>query len=520
MRRIYILLIILVLGVTGMAYLYFSNLNRESSPSDVSLNLISANAPIIFTFENDKGFYDILSQQDVTNNLLGTAKSDLLKALRENVINNAKFNHLIEGEKVVVGFLPTKTEQVDFIIATQTKEKKIDALALNQINATLKEDGNAYHIKFGDSSECYVAVINRSIFLSNSKKALSVLAETKIPNNEFAEYIKQNNRFGKNTLANVYINYKQLPHLLKSILNTNLTGELSVFNQQNAYASLSYNFSSDKLLLNGYTEVKDAQNYFKLFVDQKEQKINIDQFFPEQTANYTLFNIDDYAVWDKALKAWQKGKKEDEKIAEQLRNIDEKYRIDINQIFPKYFNKQLATIELKSGEKLGIVEIKNGDKLGQLLLDLGSDYAPDVRIFKEPNLLYNYFGEPFKKFERPFYTIIDNHLVVANNASTVQVFLNAYRNDHLLMNTDDYHTFKDQTSSAATIAFYINNKNSNDIFGRNLKAPYYKQYKSEKGVKSYNAFGYQLSADNGKFTSNILLLKNQTKADTVKLTEN
>ena len=520
MRKIYILLIILVLGVTGMTYLYFSNLNREGSASDTSLHLVSANAPIIFTFENDKGFYDILSQQQVTNDLLGAEKSNLLKGLRDNIVNNTKLNHLIEGEKVIVGFLPTKTDQIDFIIATQTKSNQLDASIFNQTNAIIKKDGAAYLVKFGDTSECYVSIINRSIFLSNSKNALDILSKTKLPNDEFADYIKQNNRFGKNTLANVYINYKQLPTLLKNILNTNLTGELTVFNQQNAYASLSYNFSSDKLLLNGYTEIKDGQNYFKLFVDQKEQKINIDQLFPEQTANYLLFSINDYAVWSKALKSWQKSKKEDEKIAEQLRKIDEKYRIDINQIIPKYFNKQLATIELKSGEKLGIVEIKNGDKLGQLLLDLGSEYATDIRIFKEPNLLYNYFGEPFKKFERPFYTIIDNHLVVANNASTIQIFLNAYKNDHLLMNTDAYNAFKDQISSAATIAFYINNKNSNDFFGRNLKPLYYKQYKSEKGVKNYNAFGYQLSADHGKFTSNILLLKNQTKTDTVKLIDN
>ncbi|WP_162796028.1 hypothetical protein [Pedobacter nanyangensis] len=520
MKKIYIILIVLVLGVTGMAYLYFSNLDKESSPSDISLNLVSANAPIIFTFENDKGFYDILGQQTVTNDILGAEKSNLLKTLRTLISNNTSLNHLIDGEKITIGFLPTSANRVDFIIATQTKAKKFDHTVLNQLNATVKQEGSAYHIKFGDTSECFISIINKSIFLSNNKKALTMLGTTKLPNNEFAEYIKQNNRFSKNTLANVYINYKQLPSLLKNILNTNLTGELNIFNKQAAYASLNYNFSSDKLLLNGYTQINDAQNYFRLFVDQKEQKVNIDQLFPEQTANYTLFSINDYAIWHKALKVWQKSKKEDEKIAEQLHNINEKYRIDIDQTFPKYFNKQFATLELKSGEKLGIVEIKNGDKLGQLLLDLGSDYAPDIRIFKETDLLYNYFGEPFKKFERPFYTIIDNHLVVANYASTIQVFLNAYKNDHLLVNTDSYNAFKDQISSATTIAFYVNHKNSHDIFGKNLKAPYYKQYKSEKGVKNYNAFGYQLSADNGKFTSNILLLKNQTKTDTIKFSGN
>ncbi len=85
-------------------------------------------------------------------------------------------------------------------------------------------------------------------------------------------------------MANVYINYNQLPAILKNVLNTNLIGELSIFNKQNAYAALSYNFGSDKFLLNGYTQINDNQNYFKLFIDQKEQKINIDQFFPEQTA--------------------------------------------------------------------------------------------------------------------------------------------------------------------------------------------------------------------------------------------
>ena len=514
MKKIYYILSILVLATIGMAYLYFSNLNKESNASENALNLVSANAPIIFTFENDKSFYDILSKQTVTNEILGTEKSNLLKVLRESIANNKHLNHFIEKEKITIGFLPGAKNGVDFILATQTKSKNFDNNALNQIKATIKKEGSLYQIKFGDTAQCYITIINQSLFLSNSKDALSLIEATKTTKNDFKEYIKQNNRFSKNTLANVYINYNQLPAILKNVLNTNLIGELSIFNKQNAYAALSYNFGSDKFLLNGYTQINDNQNYFKLFIDQKEQKINIDKFFPEQTANYVFFAIDDYTKWSEELKKHQKEKKEDTKIAKQQKDISEKYRIEIEQTFPKYFNKQLATLELKTGEKLGIIELTNGEKLGQLLLDLSSEYAPEIRIFKEPNLIYNFFGEPFKKFERPFYTIIDNHFVMANNASTIQAFLNSYNNDHLLASTENYIQFKDQTSSSATIAFYINNQNSNDIFGRNLKPAYYKQYKSEKGVKNYNAFGYQLSADNGKFMSNILLLKKQTKTTT------
>jgi len=512
MRRIYILLILLMFGVVGMAYLYFSNLNKEGSASDISLNLVAANAPIIFTFENDKSFYEILSGQKITDNILGEEKSKLLSSLRENLIRNGNINSLFEGEKIVIGFLPGTNNKVDFLIASQTKLETIDIGLLNKLKASIKKEGNQYNINFSDSTTCYVTIINKSVFLSNSKDALSKIGGTKLPKNDFADYIKQNTRVNKNTLANIYINYKQLPLLLKNILNSNLSGELAIFNKQDSYASLSYNFGSDKILLNGYTDIEDANNYFKLFVDQKEQKVNIDQLFPDQTANYAIFNVDNYENWSKALKNWQQERKEYTAIEQQHKAINEKYRIDITQTFPQYFNKQLAVFQLKSGEKLGIIEIKNGDKLGQLLLDLSSEYAPDIRIFKEPKLLYNFFGDPFKKFERPFYTIIDNHFVVANYASSIQAFLNSYKNNNLLISTEGYTHFKDQTSSSATIAFYINNKNSNDIFGRNLKSAYYKQYRTENGVKSYNAFGYQLSAENGKFMSNVLLLKNQTKA--------
>ncbi|MGE6219686.1 hypothetical protein ACQKCH_07645 [Nubsella zeaxanthinifaciens] len=510
MRKIYITLALLILGVAGMAYLYFSNLMKDSNNNDHALYTVVNSAPVIFTFENDKGFYDILSKQEVTTELLGTEKSQLLKTLKSAIVDNSGINNWIEGKKVILGFLPGQNNTVDFAIAVQLQNMDVNEASLKNLKAEIKKEGNYYELKFGDTATCYLSLKNQAIFISNSKQGITQINAAKNTESDFADYIKKNSRFAKNTLANIYVNYGQLPSLLKNILNSTLTGELSLFNKQNAYAALSYNFGSDKLLLNGYTEVNSETNFFKLFADQKEQKVSIDQCFPEQTANYTLFTIEDYEKWSKALKNLQKENKEEDKINKQHQEINEQYRIKIEQSFPVYFNKQLAVLQLKTGEKIGVVDIKNGDKLEQFLLDLSTEYAPEIRIFKEPHLLGNFFGEPFKKFERPFFTIIDNHFVVANYASTLQVFLNSYRGNKLLVSTNDYTYFKDQISSSATIAFYINRDNSSDIFSKNLRAPYYKQYQSKNGVKDYNAFGYQLSADNGKFLSNVLLLKNQT----------
>lgn len=511
MRNIYIILTALILGIAAMAYLYFSNLMNDGNHNDHSLYTLANEAPVLFVFESDKGFYDILSRQQITTEILGKEKSSLLAALKTTLVDNDNVNSWIAGKKIIMGFLPGPNNQTDFVLAAQPDTENFNINAIKNINANVEKKGDYYQIKFGDTAQCFIALKNQSIFIASSEKAITSTLAASSNEGEFSAYVKQNNRFSKNALANVYINYNQVPLLLKNILNSTLTGELNLFNKQDSYAALSYNYGSDKLLLNGYTEIKDQKNYFHLFTTQKEQKVNIDQCFPEQTANYTLFTIENYEDWSKALKNLQKELKEDEKIEKQHQTINDRYRIRIEQTFPVYFNGQLATLQLKSGEKLGVIDIKNGDKLAQLLLDLSTEYAPEIRIFKEPNLIYNFFGEPFKKFERPFFCVIDNHFVVANYASTLQVFLNSYRNNRLLVSTENYTAFKDQISNAATIAFYLNNSNSHDIFGKNLKLPYFKQYSSKNGLKDYNAFGYQLSADNGKFMSNILLLKKQPK---------
>ncbi|RZL49728.1 MAG: hypothetical protein EOP00_06495 [Pedobacter sp.] len=522
MRKIYITLAVLLIGMIGMAYLYFSNLNTNTNANDLSLNAASSNASIIFSFESDKSFYEILSGQDLFQNLLGNEKAKQFKALRDNLANVNAINEALGNQKVYIGILPGNENKVDFLISTQLKAESDPIRLLNSLkkNANVNQLKDIYQITFKDSTNIFVALKNSLVLISNAQPAiLNVLHTNANADKNFAQYIKSNSRYNKNTLANLYINYNKLPLLLKNILNSNLIGELNIFNKQDSYAALSYNYSIEKLLFNGNTTINDSSSYYKLFTTSAEQKITINNLLPEKTANYATYGIADYSKWRLLLNNWFELKKEKEEIDKGLAAINQKYRVDLNEIIPKYFKNQFLTFELNTGEKFGAIALINGEKLNQLLLDLSAEYATDIRIFKEPEILYSFFGEPFKKFERPFFTIIDNHLIVANNASSIQVFINSYSNNKLLINNIDYINFGNQLSSSSTICFYVNNKNSNDIFGRNLKLPYFKQYQSKSGFKNFDAFCYQLSGDNGKFLTNLLLYKKQEKVaepDTLK----
>ena len=98
-------------------------------------------------------------------------------------------------------------------------------------------------------------------------------------------------------------------------------------------------------------------------------------------------------------------------------------------------------------------------------------------------------------------------MVVANNASTLQSFLNSYKNNKLLIQKADYLDAMNQISSTSNITYYINLKNSSDILRDNLSLKYYKHLRADSGLRSFDTFCYQLVADQNKFITNVLLNK-------------
>lgn len=516
MRKIIITVGILLIAMIAMVYLYFSNLNTNNQANDLSLNTASANAGLVFSFDHEKSFYEILGRQDLFQHILGQKTSNQLASIKTQFIEKSNFAEFLEGQKIYVGFLAGDADQIDYLICTQLKQTiDLKQLLAQYIPKNIKTSQlkDVVKLNFSDSSIVYLGLKDKLVVLSSSNTQIQKIMNAEPPKaSNFANYIKGNAGLAKNNLANLYLNFDGLNPLFKIILNSPINGELSVFNEKGTYATLNYNFSREKILFNGTTTLGEQNSYYALFNHLDDQKIFINNLLPEKTANYTIYAVSDYKNWLKNLSKWLSTQKGTAQIAANEENISKKYGLELKQIFPTYFKNQFVTFQLASGEKFGGIALSNGDKVGQLFLDLSSEYAPDVRIFRERGIPYTYFGAPFKKFDRPYYTIIDNYLVMANYASSIQVFLNSYRNNNLLINDTNYKDVNDQLSGA-TLSFYINNKNSNNVFGRNLKSPYYKLYQSSDRLGEFQAFSYQLTGDKGKFLSNVLLAKKILRAN-------
>ncbi|MBB6238851.1 DNA-binding ferritin-like protein (Dps family) [Pedobacter sp. AK013] len=509
MKKIVILTGALFLGVAFMAYLYFSKLGTDNDAKDLALQSATNNAALVFSFQNDKGFYDIIEGQQLIQQVLGKDKMSLLKQLKASIIDDNLINRYLKDQQVYISVLPDSNKSLNFLITLQIQsdsdiKKFYEQLKLKKV---ITENSKAlYTVKINDSLPVYLGIHNQVLTVSTSLKLIND-ANVRLTENPFTEYIKENNHQIKNVLANIYINFNQAPLLLKNIVAGNLNGEIALFNQQNSFAVLNYNFSKEKILFSGSTELKDQHNYLKLFENTAAQNTSIQNILPDNTANYALYAYDDYSKWLKKLNNWQEQTKILSKTSAVIKRIKNDYRTDLDLIFTTYTKNQFILFQLSTSEKLGAISLSDGEKTKQLLLDVSADYSEDIKLFKSADILYSYFGEPFKKFARPYYAIVDNNLIVANNASTVQSFLNDYKNNRLLIQTPQYLDAVNQISTTSNVSYYINTKNSADIFRHNVQLNFYKHLRADSGLKSFDTFCYQMSADKNKFITNLLLNK-------------
>jgi hypothetical protein len=523
MKRILVLIIVLLTAIVTMAYLYFTGLKADKKNNDNALYAAASGSAFIFAFQNEKSVLDILSSQTLLKEIIGEEKSEQLLILHEYLLSKPAISALADKQNIYVGLYPGADHRIDFLYSTELNAGSGSVQLMNALKSaaisTIPDQGLSKLI-LADSTVFYLALKDNLLLLSDASDLVrNGLSAVPGEDGKFTEYIESTSRLSKTSLAEIYINYAKLPKLLQAAMPGNLSGELSVLNHQNAFASLVYNYSSEKILFNGSTQINDPASYYQLFVGSPAQKVTINTILPQNTANYAIYTIADYKNWRKSLNTWFNSKKESGKINKIINHINAKYHLDPEQTFPKYFKNQFITFQLSTAEKIGAIELTNGDKLKQLLLDLSSDYSDDIKAFYESDLLYCYFGEPFKKFRTPYYTIIDNYMVFANNASTMQSFLNSYKRNRLLISNTDYIYSVGQLPNTSGITFFINFKNSSDLLLQNVYLPYYRHITGQKGLKDYSSFIYQLSAEQGKFQTNILLNKKEEaiKPDTLEI---
>lgn len=525
MNKIILTTSLLLVAVFTVAYLYFSSISADSHDNDKALSLITNDAALILTFKNDKSIYEIFNDYTVFDAIVGSKKKEELSALKSLLQDSKTVFENTSGEDIFLSFHPLKGDSVAFLwtMALPQGLEKPDLIEGLQRNS----DVQIKESKIGETDiiEADVKSLRRIFYLHVSQDVISgsfskvVMINSLDPKTEkigprLIEEVNRSTRQSQNSPASVFINFPSSIPFLAKFFRNKLSGNFTLLNRFNAIATLNMNFKSDALMLNGITETDTTkQNYINLFLHQKAVNNPIKRIVPDNTANYIAYGVSDYHIFHQDLKGLLKARNELEKLKVNLDLIRNETGIDVDRDIKKYWGNEFITFQLSTQEKFGGIQLTNGRQMQFFMDPISSEYADNIRHLDYPGILYYYFGDAFKQFNKPFFAIVDNQMIVSNSARALQRYSNRYRRN-LLHTNQGFINFDQLVADNSNISVFVHTRNSGSNIKSQLKPAYASNFKSgEFGLNEFYGFSYQLSSENYHFFTNFYAGYKEKPAD-------
>jgi hypothetical protein len=514
MKKIIGITIVLVFGVISLAYLYFSNLNVKNRNNDRVLSEIPADAALIFQYLNDKSLYEIFTDYTVFDTIIGTQNKVELAWLKEILHSKKELIENTEGQRIFLSFHASKTDSVHFLWSIQLKQN----LSITELQNILSEPADK-RISIRQQTAAAILELNSSdlqypFYLYIDKDVLRGSFSIELLKRSFdgrsakinTAFIKEINKGlnkDANALAQLFINYNK-PGFLKPFFRRKLSDNLELFESFSGYSNLVMNYKSDVMMFNGISRLSSQKDAFiPVFLNQKPVKNTIKLVLPYNTASSIFYGISNYAKYKQDLNLMFEARKELDTLNKQLMTIASETGINPNKDMVKLWAKEISTLHLSTSESLAIIKVSDGSKLQFLLEPMSSFYSPAIRRMNYSNLFYYYFGDPMKRYSKPFFTVTDNLLILSNSPISIQRYLNDYNSGRLLYKTKEYTQFDQLVADQSNVSFMLYLNNAEFLLRNTLKNRYSETFKSKNhGFKDLYGISYQLISNNEYFFTN------------------
>jgi hypothetical protein len=511
MKKIIGITTFLLFAVISVAYLYFSKLNTRSRNNDLVLSEIPADASIIFQYPNDRSLYEIFKDYRLFDTIIGNQSKDEIHWLKDILLSDKELEMFTEGQKVFVSVHPSAGDSIDFLWSLPLKEP----VSNDELPELLNKSGSGIKvIKSGPILSINAPNIRRTFYLSIdkgiargsfSKSLLGICidGEAKKIEKSFVREISEGVKSNENALANLFINYRK-PGLLTPFLRQNQIGNFELFRSFSGYSGLTLNYKSDALMFNGITSGTEGQkSYIDLYLHQKPIKNTLKRIFPYNTANSVTYGVSDYTLFHKDLQELFSRRKSTDSLKKEIDLIISESGLNPDRDIKKLWGDEMSILQLSTHESLAIIKTTDGSKLQFFLEPVSSEYSGLIRKVNYPELFYYYWGDPLKRFHKPFFVISDNLIIISNSANTLKKYLDDYNSERFLFKTTSFTQFDQLVADQANISFVFNLKNSDSIIRSIFKKSYANNFSSPSyGIKDLYAVSFQLSGNKDHFFTN------------------
>lgn len=517
MKRLVFITLILFAALVAITVVYFRNLNTPAAHAARTMQSIPNTAALVFEFNNDAGFYDIFKDNNLLKDVMGQEKMHELSVLRNRVLEHPLLKNFFTQQRIYISLFGEPRDSIDYLITIaggetfsighweQLTKQPNTGMVVNDMSLGGKE---AYSIYFSElKRRFYLVNLGNHIFSGSFSKDLALQSAQYQPAKNSQHFLQIPDQQNSNSLANLYINYAQLNPLFDQLFigtNPSLFRSLRMLP---ALAGLTLNYKTDALMFNGFTNVqRNPPGYLSIFLNQQPQNVHLKSIFPSTTAYSTSFSLSnpkrfmmDLAHYDESTGL---GNEKEALFA----RIKSETGLQINTAFNKLLSGEFAVLTTRYDEKLAIIALTNGVQMRPLMVNVSNMVNDDVGQFKYDKLPFYLLGDVFSVFNHPYFTIMDNYLILANSTKELDSYKDSYQNNKFLSKMSAYTDFDNLLPERSNIAFFLQFKNVFPLLKRDMKPAFFPLFNPDSdGPNKFYALSYQFSAADDNFNTNFYM---------------
>lgn len=513
MRKILILSSVLLIAIVVIASEYFSELSGNTNNFTKVLNNIPSDASVIISFSNDDSFHEIFKDYKPFDDVIGAEKATEQRLLYISLLNQQPLQQIAEGGRVFLSFHPSKNGSINFLYSMTLNGKFSADNISNSLYALRgvkidKERNGIFVLHLPNAKANFYLYVAKGMacgsFSEELVKRATSDATTKISQTFIGE-INKNLLRDESSPINLFIDHRSFSRFFSSFVRGRSDGNSSLLNNISGFSSLGMNFKSDALMFNGLsTPDTSTRCYLNLFLHQRPVFNQLKEQLPENTANYIMFGVSDFLKFHDELEKYFSQKGEGNQLKGLNNYVEKVSGISTKRDILPLLGNEFSVIETISRERFGLIKVANGTEINTRLKLISTQVASDIWRFNHSNLLYYYYGDPFKTFLKPYFAVIDNFLVVANTSEMVQKYLDDYTHRRFLASNQDFNGHDQLVANQSNVLYSINLKNSFAVIRTVLKKELAQSFESSNfGFRKFYGMSCQWSSDGVHFQANI-----------------
>lgn len=483
-------------GLLLLIYLIYSVLDIYISPDRriQQIYLVPDDAAFIIQSSNPVEDWKTFSRSETWESLKKaksiaeiTAKVETLDSI---LLSNKNMLSLVGKRDMLISVHKTRGNDWDYlVILDMQKVSKMEKLK-DQIEIVLRmADYSVTHrtyneiniIEMRDTKTrdiLYAAFVDNHYVTSYTSKLVEAAIDARKKPKIGLEYgfIESEKRVAGKGLYRIFINYAVLPQFM-SIYLDGRNEYVDHFCNSMDFAGLYFNVDNKKMELKGFTIQRDAADpYVKALLHSGKHKMKAHEIMSARTALYTHIGLGNVPGFVKELENALSTK--DNKLytsyKDSRKKIENLFDISLDTHFLSWMSGEFALSQSEPGLlgrepeyilAIGTKSMKEARKCMELIEKKIKNRTPihvkaveykgfEVNYVEMKGFFRLFFGSLFDRFEKPYYTYIDDYVVFSNEASSLLAFIEDYTQKNLLSANPDFKKAYSYYQNHSTLFMY------------------------------------------------------------------